>query len=201
MTRQTCISSSIVCAGLLAITLRAQENPPAAQPGNPAIAGLPAGRGIYYHAAQGWVALSPNVLVPFFEGRAVALEILNVGSDHAVVEMPGRRADVQIGNDARPTFYLRGITPAELYLVRAVSKADYRELRMPTSRHFRQWAHFRASDVAEVDLQPLAADVVAVKPRADLKVGEYALASVFEPGDRWIRLGYDFGLTGGSAGQ
>lgn len=187
MTRQTCISFLLACGTFLAGTLLAQENP--------AIAGLPAARGIYYHAAQGWVALSPTVLIPFFEGRAGALEILNVGSDHAIAEMPGRRADVQIGNDARPTFYLRGITSSELYLVRAVSKADYRELRMPTSRHFREWAHFRAKDIADLDLQPMAADVVAVKPRADLKIGEYALASVFEPGDRWIRLGFDFGLT------
>jgi hypothetical protein len=187
MTRQTCISFLLACATFFAGTSLAQENP--------AIAGLPAARGIYYHAAQGWVALSSTLLMPFFAGRAAALEILNVGSDHAVAEMPGRRADVQIGSDTRPTFYLRGITSSELYLVRAKSKADYRELWMPTSRHFREWAHYRAKDIAELDLQPLAPDVVAVKPRADLKAGEYALASVFEPGDRWIRLGYDFGLT------
>jgi hypothetical protein len=52
---------------------------------------------------------------------------------------------------------------------------------MPTSRHFREWAHFRAKDVADVQLQPLAAGVVAFKPRIDLKAGEYVLASVFEP--------------------
>ncbi len=197
MTRQTCIISSIACATFLVAALPAQDNPPAA--GNPVIAGLPTARGIYYHAAQGWVALSPRVLMPFFAGRPLALEILNVGSDHAIVEMPGPRADVQIGSDARPTFYLRGITADELYLVRAVAKADYRELRMPTSRHFREWAYFRAKDVADLELQPLASDVVAIKPRADLKAGEYALASVFEPGERWIRLGYDFGLTGVAA--
>lgn len=56
---------------------------------------------------------------------------------------------MQIGNGPRPTFYRRGITSSELYLVRAVSKADYRELRMPTSRHFREWAHFSAKDVAD----------------------------------------------------
>jgi hypothetical protein len=201
MTRPTCIISAIACATFLAVALPAQNNPSAAQPANPIIAGLPTARGIYYHAAQGWVALSHSVLMPFEQEKPMALEILNVGSDHAIVEMPGPRAGVQIGSDARPTFYLRGITTDQLYLVRAISKADYRELRMPTSRHFREWAHFRAKDVADVQLQPLAADVVAIRPRIDLKAGEYVLASVFEPGERWIRLGYDFGLSGGVAGQ
>ncbi|MGB6941043.1 MAG: hypothetical protein WBE37_01435 [Bryobacteraceae bacterium] len=197
MTPPNCIASFIACATFLAVAAPAQENPLATPTENPEIAGLPTARGIYFHAAQGWVALSRTVLMPFEEGRAAALEILNVGSDHATAEIPGPRASVQISNDARPTFYLRGITPVDLYLVRAVAKSDYRELRMPTSRHFREWAHFRAKDVADYDLQPLGPDVVAIKPRADLKAGEYALASVFEPGDRWIRLGYDFGLTSG----
>jgi hypothetical protein len=127
----------------------------------------------------------------------VAFQILNAGSDHAIAEMPGPHAGVQISNDTRPTFYLRGIAPTQLYLVRAVPKVEYRELRMPISRNFREWAHFRAEDIPDIELQPAAADVVTVKPLADLKPGEYALASIIEPGSHWIRIGYDFGLAAG----
>ena len=191
---QKWIVSSIACAALLGVALLAQDNPAPTPPANMDLTGIPAPRGIYYRAAGEWVVLSSTVLMPFDKGRSVALEILNVGSDHAAAQMPGPHSGVQIGNAARPTFYLHGISPADVYLVRAVSKADYRELRMPISGHFGEWAHFRAKDVTDVEIQAVNGDVVAIKPRADLKPGEYALASVFEPRERWIRLGFDFGI-------
>jgi hypothetical protein len=193
---QTFVGFSIACATVLAVALLAQENPPPTLPGNMDISGIPAPRGVYYRAADEWVILSSTVLMPFSEGRSAALEILNVGPDHTVAELPGSHAGVQIGNDARPTFYLHGISPADVYLVRATSKADYREVRMPTSRHFREWGHYRAKDLTDMEIQAVNGDVVAIKPSTDLKPGEYALASVFEPGDRWIRLGFDFGILG-----
>jgi hypothetical protein len=196
MTSQRLIPSSIACATLLAIALSAQDNPPPAAAGNMDLTGIPASRGIYYHAADEWVALSSTVLMPFDKGRPVALEILNVGSDHAAAQMPGPHSGVQIGNDARPTFYLHGISPADVYLVRAMTKDDYRELRMPISRHFGEWAHFRAQDVTAVQIQAVNGDVVAIKPSTDLKPGEYALASAVGSGDHWLRLGFDFGILG-----
>jgi len=201
MTSGALIASSFACTALIGIGLMAQDNPAPTPPGNIGLSGIPAPKGIYYRAASGWTALSPTVLMPFDEGRSVALEILNVGSDHAIAELPGPHAGVQIGNDARPTFYLHGISPADVYLVRAVTKADYRELWMPISRHFREWAHFRAKDVTDFQIQAVNGDIIAIKPTADLKPGEYALASVFEPGQRWIRLGFDFGILGAVPAQ
>jgi hypothetical protein len=191
----------ITCATLLAAPSMAQDQPKTAQAGNAEIAGLPAGRGIYYHAAHEWRALSFTVLMPFEDGKGIVLEVLNVGSEHATSEMPGSYADVQIAHDARPTFYLRGISPADLYLVRAKRKEGFRELRMPISGEFREWAHFRTEDVADIELHEVAAGVVTVKPRAVLKPGEYAIAILFEPGARWIRFGYAFGLIAGRTGE
>jgi hypothetical protein len=88
-----------------------------------------------------------------------------------------------------------------VYLVRAVTKEDYRELRMPVSRHFNEWAHYRGKDLTDFQIQGVNGDIVAIKPRVDLKPGEYALTSVFEPGERWIRLGFDFGIAGSVTGQ
>jgi hypothetical protein len=199
---QTWIGSLIAYVMLITAALLAQDSAVPAQGGNADITGLPAARGIYYHdAARGWVALPFTILMPVPDGRAVVLEILNVGSDHAVSDMPGSYSDVQIGNDARPTFFLRGITSTDLYLVRAVRKAGYRELRMPMSRHFEEWAHFRAEDIADIALQKVLADVVTVTPLTNLKPGEYAIATGFEPGARWIRLAFGFGLSAGRTGE
>ena len=197
MTRRTWIAYSIPCAALLTVALLAQDNPPQAQPGsNLDLTGLPSQRGVYYRFGGGWVSLSSTVLMPFKEGRPLALDILNVGSDHSTAEIPGSHSGVQIGGDARPTFYLHGIGVGGVYLVRATSREDYRELWMPISRHFRRWAHYRAEDIAAFDIEGVNGDVVAIKPSADLKPGEYALAAAFDPGEYWIRLGFDFGIAG-----
>jgi hypothetical protein len=196
MTSQRLIASLIACATLLAIALIAQDNPPPTPAGNLDLTGIPAARGIYYHATEGWVALSHTVLMPFDERRPVALEILNVGSDHAAADIPGRHSGIQIGNDARPTFYLHGIGYDDVYLVHAATKSDYREIVMPISRYFKEWAHYRDKDLTDVGIQAVNGDIVAIKPTADLKPGEYALATGFERGARWIRLGFDFGILG-----
>jgi hypothetical protein len=55
--------------------------------------------------------------------------------------------------------------------------------------------------VTNMELQSVTVDVMTVKPLADLKPGEYVLASAFELGTYWIRLGYDFGLIAGRTGN
>jgi hypothetical protein len=189
------IVPAISCVMLATVALFAQ-NPPPAETASLDLTGLPTGRGVFYHRGGQWVALTPNVLMPFWEGRELALDILNVGSDHTVTEIPGSHSGVQIGNDPRPTFYLHGISPSSVRLVRAVSKEDYRELRMPVSRHFRKWAHFRSEDVTDFAITGINGDVVAIKPAADLKPGEYAIATSFAPDEYWVRLGFDFGVLG-----
>ncbi len=195
MTRQTFPIAVFGCALLLAAALVAQDNSPTPSESMD-LRGIPAPRGIYYHAASGWAVLSSTVLMPFDAGKPLALEILNVGWRHAIAELPGSHSLIQIGNDARPTFYLHGMSPVSMYLVRARPKADYRELRMPIGGNFREWAHFRSEDVTDVAIQGVNGDVVAIQPAADLKPGEYALALGVQPGDQWIRLGFDFGILG-----
>jgi hypothetical protein len=195
---QKLFASSVACTMLLGVALIAQDNPPpATSSAEMDLTGIPSPRGIYYRAGGQWVILSSTVLMPFAEGRGMALEILNVGSDRTVAEIPGAHSGVQIGSDTRPTFYLHGISPADVYLVRAATKANYREVRMPVSRHFREWAHFNPKDVTDVEVQAVNGDVVAIRPSTALKPGEYALASAFEPGAQWVRFGFDFGIAAG----
>ena len=192
----TRILLSIACLAFLPAALPAQNSLPSAPSASMDLTGFPGGRGVYYRSGTEWVLLSSTVLMPFADSRPLGLEILNVGSDHAISEIPGSHSGTQIANDARPTFYLHGVNPSGLYLVRAVSKEDYRELRMPISRHFRKWAHFRAQDVADVAVTGVNGDIVAIQPTSPLKPGEYTIATAFEPGEYWVRLGFDFGILG-----
>lgn len=192
-TNRLWIVTSMACGMLLAAGLWAQDNPPATESANMDLTGLPYGRGAFYRFGGEWVTLPFNVLMPFWEGRGLALEVLNVGSDHTTSEIQGAHSGIQIA-DPRPTFYLHGIDPSDVRLVRATSKDDYRELRMPVSRHYRKWAHFRAEDLADLTITGVNGDVVTVRPSADLKPGEYALTSGVQHGDKWLRLGFDFGV-------
>ncbi len=192
------ISSSVVCCAFLAAAALAQNKPPEAPPGTPDFTTMPEERGIYYKGVVGWKPLQFTVLTPFFQGGVA--NFFNLAPAHAIEEMPGPHAYIQL-SETRPTFYLRGISTNELYLVRVASKGDYREVKMPLSRNFAEWAHFSSKDVTPIDVQAVAADVIAVRPAADLRAGEYTLAAVASPGDYWVRLGYDFGVTPAGAAK
>lgn len=129
----------------------------------------------------------------------MALEVLNVGSDHTISQLPGRHAGIQIANDARPTFYLHDVSPGDVYLVRTTEKQDYREVQMRISRHFWDWAHFRPQDLTDVEITGVNGDVVAIRPSADLKPGEYTLALPTGREYLRLRLGFDFGIMAVSA--
>ena len=178
---------------------RAQDSPAAAAAFD--ITGIPEGRGVYYHSSTGWVALSPRVLMPLWDERPVGMEVLNMGSDHTVTQLPGRHAGIQISSDARPMLYLHGISPADLYLLRMASRGTYREVRMRASRHFWDWVDFHDKDLADLQIEAVNGDIVAVRPVAALHPGEYTLASLMGANYQWLRLGFDFGILGAAPGR
>ncbi len=174
---------SLGCAALLPPAL-AQENQTAA---------IPPESGIYYQTASGWSALRSTLMMPFLTETVASF--LSVGRRQAVVEMPGPNSGFRIAN-ARPTFVVRGLSPATgMYLVRTNRKQDYRELRMPIGGRVTQWARFRSKDLNDIEMEPLFPGVLRVRPRADLKPGEYVLVSDLEPRYRAIRLAFEFGVT------
>ena len=189
MTRFTLIASSIACAAFLTGGLMAQE------PTGIDVTGIPSGRGVYVRSGPAWVSLNSSVMMPFFRGRHFGLEVLNVGSDHSTAEIPGSHSGLQI-LDTRPTLYLHDIGVAELYLVHLTPRSDYREVVMPVSRHFWDWAHFRHEDVAEIEVVGVNGDVIAIRPSSGLKSGEYAVTVGGQSDYEWLRLGFDFGIAG-----
>ena len=194
MTSRVWMISSIACA-TLGVALLAQDTATQLPPNATDITGIPPARGVYYRASDGWVSLPFTVMNPMLEGRSPLMEVVDLWADRTVAEFPGPHAYVQIGNDSRPIFYLHGISPSDIYLVRMREEQDYREVRMPISGQFRRWAHFNKNEVADLEIQPLGGDIFAVRPHSALTPGEYALASGAQAGSKWIRLGYDFGLV------
>ncbi|MBZ5606036.1 MAG: hypothetical protein LAO79_27395 [Acidobacteriia bacterium] len=181
------IRITILFAIALAGLVIAQE-----QPGVPD--GLPWPRGVYLRTGSDWIQLPANPLMPFLNGDARWL--LGFGHSDPVAEMPGPHALVQLGN-GKPMFYLRGLPASNgIYLVRSEPKEDYRQIRMPRSRDFRQFTRLRQQDMIELDMRAISGDVLSATPRTELKPGEYAIVSVFEQNLRQIRASFDFGVSG-----
>ena len=183
-----------ICVALVAVSaaaLMAQERR--------ASSAIPPESGAYYQATAGWVPLRSTLIMPMVNGTTK--ELFGVGHREATVELPGTNAAFRITN-VRPTFVVRGFSPATgLYLVRGKQKEEYRELRMPISSHITQWGHFRAKDLTEIEIEPLDNDVVRLRPRTDLKPGEYVIVSDRDPRYRAIRVGFEFAVTGATKGS
>ena len=176
---------SIITGILLACTVVAQSSEPV--PGPPPL------RGVYFRSPSGWIGLPASTLLPFENGTARWL--LGFGRGDAIAEAPGPHAAFQTSN-TRPTFYVKGFPPTSgIYMIREIQKQDYREIHMPVSGNFRGWAHFRKQDMIDVDTRHDSADVLLFTPKADLKPGEYAIVSVYEPKIRTIHVSFDFGVS------
>ena len=187
-----------IFAGLCAVTVALCGAAMMAQE-RQASAAIPPEAGAYYQATAGWVPLRSSMIMPMVDGTVK--ELLGVGHREATVELPGSNAAFRITN-ARPTFALRGFSPATgLYLVRSTQKREYREIRMPISSHITQWAQFRSKDITDLEIEPLDNRVIRLRPRTDLKPGEYVIVSDQDPNFRAIRVGFEFAVTGATKGS
>jgi hypothetical protein len=164
-----------------------------AQTVTPEAAGLPALRGVYLHSPAGWLGLPDQPLMPFENGTAKWL--LGFGKSDAIADFPGPHAAVQT-SQVKPTFYLRGFPPTSgIYLIREVQKAGHREVHMPVSRDFIEWAHLKSSDLVAIETRHAGDNVTALTPRENLKPGEYGIVTAFDPNVDLIRVIFDFGVN------
>jgi hypothetical protein len=159
------------------------------------VASIPYSRGVYYHGDSGWIGLTGNMLMPMVESGAA--DFFSVGGKRAIMEIPGARATVQT-TSVRPTLYVRGFSAnTGIFLVKETQKQEYREIQMSGSRNFREFVHFRDKDLRAIEVQSVGNGLVSVKPMSDLAAGEYAIVSAIDANDRFIKIGYDFGVMGG----
>jgi len=164
-----------------------------AQTATPDSQGLPTLRGVYFHSPAGWIGLPTNPLLPMENGTARWL--LGFGKSDAIADFPGPHAAVQT-SQVKPTFYLRGFPPTSgLYLVRATQKMSYRQLRMPVSGDFIEWAHVKSSDLVAIETHFAGDNITALTPRDNLKPGEYAIVAPFDPAAGNIQAVFDFGVN------
>jgi hypothetical protein len=157
---------------------------------------VPFGNGVYYQGSAGWINLPFSVLVPFPEmGWRYWLDLPR--NYHA--DVPGLHSGVALATN-RPTFYLRGYQPGtDLRLVRQYEMTDYRRVKLDGSRDSNVWAKFRPQDLTPVEVESIATGVVTVRPRTDLKPGEYALVAPAQKNLRGLNLAYEFSIVQSTA--
>lgn len=187
MANSACTRSSLACAAVFASVLLGQQTltPPA---------DLPTDRGVYYRAGAVWEPLQRTDFLPFEDGDLAWM--LSVGRRHLTAEIPGPQALVRAGS-ARPVFYVRGFSPANgMYLVRTERERDFREVKMNMDRHVLRGPRFKDAELVPFDLEAAGPDTVTLRPRADLKPGEYVILTAVGPSYRWLHFAYGFGVPG-----
>src|SRR5262245_42799402 len=113
-------------------------------------AGLPGGNGVYIQAGTSFVSLEPNLINPGASHRVGSY--FGVKGHQADAKLLGARSLMQ-STDPRPTFYLRGISPADgIYLVRQQQHKGHRETMMNVSSHFADAPEFKRSDLRDFDI-------------------------------------------------
>lgn len=164
-----------------------------AQTVTPEAAGLPPLRGVYLHSPAGWLGLPDKPLMPFENGTAKWL--LGFGKSDAIADFPGAHAAVQT-SQVKPTFYMRGFPPTGgIYLVREIQKNEHREIHMPVSSNFIEWAHLKSSDLVAIEIRHAGENITALTPRDNLKPGEYGIVTAFDPNVDLIHVIFDFGVN------
>lgn len=157
---------------------------------------LPSDRGVYYRAGSNWEPLQRTLWMPMIHGQA--LDFFSLGDRGARVELPGPQALVRSAGP-KPLFYIRGFSPANgMYLVRAQSERQYRDVRMRVDRSLFDGPRFRSRDLYPFDVNGVAPDVVTLTPRTNLQPGEYVIVPAIEAGYRWIQFAYGFGIPAGA---
>lgn len=176
------------CALLGSYAALAQQPAPGAR-----VIQVPFGSGVYYQGTSGWRSLTMRTFLP---SSGSGVKAFFGGYRELQYEMPGAHASVAV-LDSRPTFYVRGAhAGTQLRLVRGIEKQDYRKVTMDGSGDFGVWGRFHSGDVTEIETEAIADGVVRLRPRTDLKPGEYVLvSSVNDEGFRAIRLAYEFGVA------
>jgi hypothetical protein len=166
---------------------------PAQQPAGRILV-IPPARGVYYESPAGWVNLPASTFLAF---QSFGLrDLFWYGSSKARAKVDGPGAALTIA-DPKPTLYMRGYrSGTDLYLVKLVSKRDYREVKMATSYRIDDGPRFPKEALQSLHLEPITDELVALTPLAALEPGEYILVSSLEPQYRSIQLGYEFGVSG-----
>jgi hypothetical protein len=154
------------------------------------VPGLPERRGLYHQGSGGqWIPLAASLVWPDMRSR---WRWTSEFQDRLYV-LAGRQAYLEV-NEARPSFHLRDPTPdGEWVLFRLTRRGSTRQLRIRLADAFAYGPghQFHASAHGGVEVSALAADVLLLRPEADLEPGEYLLVKLSR-GQRWIPSGYAF---------
>jgi hypothetical protein len=161
------------------------------------VQGLPIAAGLYYQAGTNWNSLDSVVVWPQIDYRFKTNWKTLGASDNALeirhYVVPGRQAGVRV-TGARPSFFLRGQRPDRgWWVLRLQAGADRREAitKIPDALSHRRTMSFQYGDPVNLEPTVTAADVVTLRPTADLTPGEYMVFK-WVPGQQWLIQGFTF---------
>ena len=158
----------------------------------PPVPGMPKVEGVYYRQGPDkWIKLDG---APPHSSRMGGLDaylqtdgLTNLDVNYVY---PGSRATFQI-TDPRPTFYVRGVAPAQdALVVRLTRKKDSRTVQTESSASMvGNKGGFKKGAVRTVTVVSYSDGSSSITPDEELKPGEYLLAFGY------ATLGFDFGIS------
>jgi hypothetical protein len=161
------------------------------------VPGLPMPHGLYYQSGANWssldsVLLWPNTRTQFKTNWKAPWGFDNARETRHYV-LAGRQAGVRV-TGSRPAFYLRGERPEKgWWILPLASGADHREAvaRIPDALAHQPTMSFQFGEPVKLEPTAAAADVLTLRPAADLSPGEY-LVFRWVPGQPWLIEAYPF---------
>jgi hypothetical protein len=155
--------------------------------------GLPNQSGLYYRGPAGWLALPSSLVWPPLMAPRKVLAGFRHNYDFGI-PFSAPHATQQIA-DKQPTFHARGFRSVERWQILALAiNKDKRELRMISRDTFPAEITFQPGTMRQVELKPLAYDVLTLKPNAALDPGEYLLCATVAGGPSLFQC-YEFGIA------
>lgn len=158
----------------------------------PPVPGMPKAEGVYYRQGPDtWIKLEP---APPLSSRMGGLDaylqtegLTNLDVDYVY---PGGQASLHI-TETRPTFYVRGVAPAQdALVVRLTRRKDSRTVQTESSASMvGNKGGFKKRAIHTVTVVPYSDGSASITPDEELQPGEYLLAFGY------ATLSFDFGIS------
>ena len=159
---------------------------------------VPRPRGAFYRAGANTIPLRGFMVMPPFLAR------FSVFQHHTRrIAIGAAVSPVQIA-DSSPTILVQGFGADAAWQLVSIGRAeDHREMTVRSRNGFGgdffSDSVFDSRDLHPISFLPGTPDSLSVRPANGLAPGTYALCG--QPEGTWLRLCYEFTITGGSAGS
>jgi hypothetical protein len=158
------------------------------------VEGMPNAKGVYYKSGENWSSLAFNMMYPAMHN--LTAEYFSVGKRQYIAEVPGQHAMLQVG-EAQPVFFVRGLTNGiSPRLVQFTNKKDHRQVTMKQGTMFTPEVPIADKEMRDIEVAVLSENIIAVRPKGNLPVGEYAIVTNPLEDSRRMMMSFEFRVVG-----